>query len=316
MKKNKYIILTVICVLLALFAQYILASSSLPKEECKFSVPRENLTINPFNPVILILGIFYLAIFLTGIINLFIFCIRKIQSKPLTEIQEIPKKLSLSGETISKLLFLISFIMLTAYLLSLMLIVLGGKSISLNFSLILNMALQIGTIIIILKYIKAKFFGFYINGGQFTFLLRVYTALLPVIFVSLLWNTFFLEKLGLQYSSGPMLEILFIIKSKFSIFILATQIIFLGPIAEELFFRGFMYKLLRNKYAFTTSAIITSSFFSIIHRTPQNILPLFVISLGLCYVYEKTQNIMPAIIFHAIHNAIGLLFFLTMKSLT
>jgi len=316
MKRNIYVILTLLCILSVILIQNIFFVVPSPKKEFKFDIHKEKLITSPYQSLFAIFCLVWLIIFLFGIINLIIFSIRKLRKKPLALIQKTQKKFPLSETTAAKLLFLISLLVLFVYLLPLIMHILKIKYLTVNFALLLNMVLQAGAIIIILKYIKAKFLGFYLNKKQFVFLLKIYSSLLILILVSSIINNFVVKKIGIELLPGPIIELLFHLRGRFSLFILVMQIILIGPIAEELFFRGFIYKLCRSRYTFITSTILTSLFFSLIHRIPQNILPLFLISACLCYIYEKTQNILPAIIFHLIHNTLVFSVLLALKILT
>lgn len=82
----------------------------------------------------------------------------------------------------------------------------------------------------------------------------------------------------------------------------------LVPVAEELFFRGMLYPLLRNRWG-TTTAIITSAFiFAAAHFTLILVPPLVLVGLLLGLLREKSGSLLPCIIFHAIQNGIALIF--------
>ena len=313
MKRNIYITLTLLCVLSIIFIQSLAGSIYSIKREFVLNISKEKLLTAANSSFFYILSLAYLLFFLIGIVNLVIFIVKKSQKKPLTKIQKTEKKLPISEEISGKLFFLISFILLTAHLAT-VLIAPSTPPVSIDFYLLLNLAIQIGIAVIILRYISVNFWGGIPDKKQFIFSLRVYSALLPILVISILINNFLTEKIGIQISQGPVIDLFLELDNTFSLFLLIAQIIIFGPIAEELFFRGFLYKLGRNKYTFIVSATATSLFFSLIHRIPQNILPLFVISIALCYVYEKTQNILAPIICHSLHNLISLSFFIVIKN--
>lgn len=337
MKKNIYILLTIFCILFIILIQNLAVINSTPTKEFQLSIDEEKFKLSPYGIILVILILIYLVIFFIGIVNLIIFGIKKLKKKPLVSIQETEKKIPLSEGQMSKLLFLISFLVLIIYLLPVIINVFKWVPISINpaplekdfitgplrnfisngvnLILLLNMTLQVGTVILILRYINIKFLGFYLNKKQFIFLLRIYSAIVPLILLSLLLNILIIKNLSIKYSPSPVMELFFILNNKITMSILIIQVIILGPIAEELFFRGFIYKLGRTRYTFMVSAALTSLLFAFIHQVPQNVLPLFFISIALCYVYEKTQNILPSIIFHSIHNFISLTFFLVIKNL-
>jgi len=312
-RRNIYIVLTVFCISGVIALENISNNPLSYQKELSLNIDKEKVVQSPYAFILSIITLIYMAIFLTGIINLGLLIKRKLQKKSWVDISEKQKAFFLSEEKVSKLFFLLSFFVLIIYLLSLLLYV--YSLISLNLFIALNVCFETGIVLIILRFIKPGLIGFALNKKHLVFLLRTYSLIVPIILGSLLVNILITEKLGMQYLSNPAIELLFFLRGKISLFVMSLQIIALGPLAEELLFRGFIYKFIRTRYSFAVSSIIISIFFSLLHQAPQNILPLFVISMALCYVYEKTQNILTPIIFHSLHNLITLFFFLAIKPL-
>ncbi len=315
MKRNIYIFLTFVCILGAILIQSLAAPAPLAQKEFKFDIDNQKLAASPHQLIFLLLTIGFILLLITGTVNLIIFAIRKLQKKSVSEISEKEKKLPLSEEASAKLLFSISLILFAIYLLPLIMKTYGIKALTINIPLLLNIVLQLSVMALIFAYVRANFFGFYFDKKQTVLLLRLYSALFVVLLGTSILNSMVIKKLGLKISPGPVIELFFLLNNKFSFLLLILQAVLLAPIAEELFFRGFIYKLCRNQYSFIASAVLTSSIFSLVHRTPQTFLPLFFISLFLCYIYEKTQNILPAILFHSIHNSLTLFVLFLIKPL-
>jgi CAAX protease family protein len=86
----------------------------------------------------------------------------------------------------------------------------------------------------------------------------------------------------------------------------------LAPLAEEAFFRGFLYKGLRRRFAVWPAALISASFFGLVHfagLTYLLIIPsLIVVGVVLALVYERRQSLMASVAAHAVFNLIGFLF--------
>ena len=97
------------------------------------------------------------------------------------------------------------------------------------------------------------------------------------------------------------------------LFILSIEIIFLGPISEELFFRGFIYNFLKKKLDWKSAVIITSIVFAFLHSSIWGFFIVFILSIGICYIYEKTRNIVSAIVFHSLYNTLSLVNILILK---
>ncbi len=80
-------------------------------------------------------------------------------------------------------------------------------------------------------------------------------------------------------------------------YVLAVIIV---PIAEEIFFRGYIYRALRNKYSYKLSIIICAVIFAIMHFRYREFIPLFVIGVIFTYMYEKSRNIYVPIVAHTL----------------
>lgn len=95
-----------------------------------------------------------------------------------------------------------------------------------------------------------------------------------------------------------------------SIFFLVSAVV-LGPIVEELTFRGLLAEIISNKYVYY---IVSSFVFAIMHFIGEInnminflwIVPYFCTGLFLAYGYKKTDNIVFTILIHIIINTISL----------
>jgi len=84
-------------------------------------------------------------------------------------------------------------------------------------------------------------------------------------------------------------------------------LVILPPIAEELLFRGFIYKGIRSKLHFIPTAIIVSLLFALAHGQWNVGLDVFALSLVLCFLREKTNSLWPGIFLHALKNLLAFL---------
>jgi membrane protease YdiL (CAAX protease family) len=99
----------------------------------------------------------------------------------------------------------------------------------------------------------------------------------------------------------------------FSFILAFISLVVLPPLCEEVLFRGFLYGTLRaNKLGALWATTITSIFFAGLHlfgSTDGSLLwiafvDVFVLSLVLCYVRERTGNIWAGVVIHALKNAV------------
>ncbi|MGZ4906917.1 MAG: CPBP family intramembrane glutamic endopeptidase [Halobacteriota archaeon] len=83
----------------------------------------------------------------------------------------------------------------------------------------------------------------------------------------------------------------------------------IAPIAEEIVFRGYLYKAFRDRFKPGYAIILSAALFSLIHLEWRAALQLFVIGVVLAYVYEETGNLMAPITLHILNNAVSFLYF-------
>lgn len=129
---------------------------------------------------------------------------------------------------------------------------------------------------------------------------------LAVEATSLVWD-FLLTKLGLS-PSGPGGRT-WITSLKFLplIYVYFSQAI-LGPLGEEVFFRGYVFRFLRQTMLFKKAAIISAVIFGLIHLDIK-MLPLFILH-GFWYakMTEKSGSIVPSYAAHLLKNLLVIWF--------
>lgn len=84
-------------------------------------------------------------------------------------------------------------------------------------------------------------------------------------------------------------------------------LVVLPPLAEEMLFRGFMYRGLASKWPKIISALITSALFGLVHFQWNVGLDVFILSLVLIALYEKTKNLWMCVFLHATKNFLAFL---------
>lgn len=79
------------------------------------------------------------------------------------------------------------------------------------------------------------------------------------------------------------------------------------PVAEEVFFRGFVFTGLSRSHGLRWGALGSSTLFALIHFNLGAFVPILILGLLLTWLYVKSQSIWPCIIAHVIFNAAGLM---------
>ncbi|MDQ5913337.1 MAG: protease family protein [Patescibacteria group bacterium] len=82
-------------------------------------------------------------------------------------------------------------------------------------------------------------------------------------------------------------------------------LVVLTPVFEETLFRGVLFKGLRHRVPFWLSAVITSLIFAAAHMQLNVAIDTFALSLILCFLVERSTSIYPAILLHALKNALA-----------
>lgn len=93
-------------------------------------------------------------------------------------------------------------------------------------------------------------------------------------------------------------------------------LVILAPFAEELLFRGFIFSGLCRRWPFWLTTLVVSILFALAHGQLNVGLDVFVLSLVLCVLRERTNSLWPCILLHACKNMIAfvLLFVLGVDS--
>jgi membrane protease YdiL (CAAX protease family) len=91
--------------------------------------------------------------------------------------------------------------------------------------------------------------------------------------------------------------------------LLRLDMIILGPVCEELLFRGLLYTSLRTRLSIAPSIIVTAAAFALAHApcSLNKLAALFVPALLSSFWYERTRSLWPNIISHSLNNLLCLL---------
>ena len=88
----------------------------------------------------------------------------------------------------------------------------------------------------------------------------------------------------------------------------ALIVVFVMPLSEEVFFRGFLYSPFWRKFGRCGATILVSALWSLMHYPSLRamVVALFAGPI-LTYLYHRTQSLFPSVALHASFNALGLL---------
>jgi membrane protease YdiL (CAAX protease family) len=77
----------------------------------------------------------------------------------------------------------------------------------------------------------------------------------------------------------------------------------IGPVFEEILFRGTITKILLNHYSPAKALLISALLFGAVHVNPVQILGAGLIGLLLAWIYYQTASLLPCLIIHIINNS-------------
>lgn len=81
-----------------------------------------------------------------------------------------------------------------------------------------------------------------------------------------------------------------------------------GPVLEELLFRGAITKLLLQRYTPLKAILLSALIFGVFHLNPAQVVSAGLVGLLLAWVYYRTASLLPCILIHIINNSLSVYF--------
>ncbi|NQU74586.1 MAG: CPBP family intramembrane metalloprotease [Candidatus Omnitrophica bacterium] len=137
-----------------------------------------------------------------------------------------------------------------------------------------------------------------------------YLATIPVLIVALLFIVWVSAAFNYKPPMQPVVEIFLVEKKMALITYLTIFVTIFGPIVEEVFFRGFMYPAVKKKWGFKVALLLTSGLFALLHANLAGFLPIMILGMLLCYLFERTGTLVASCTVHVLHNTamVGMVF--------
>ncbi len=116
---------------------------------------------------------------------------------------------------------------------------------------------------------------------------------------------------GLAFGEPKEQDIVVDLKAEDSVLVLAGFAVMtcvLAPLAEEFFFRGFMFRVLHERSNAVIAVLVTGIAFGLVHLPSGDWIGTIVLSLfgmALCVLFILTSSLVPCIMLHAFHNSIS-----------
>ncbi len=110
---------------------------------------------------------------------------------------------------------------------------------------------------------------------------------------------------NIQRSMDPMLQWLQHAHNSYLALTILIMAITIGPVVEELFFRGFLYNALKTRLPLWVAAVAQAVIFSLLHNyNLLNTFAVFLLGIAFALVYEFRKNLLSPVLTHVFFNAI------------
>lgn len=110
-----------------------------------------------------------------------------------------------------------------------------------------------------------------------------------------------LERVGLQPDEGIAERAIGFIEP----WLVVVAVVFLAPIAEEVFFRGIAFNAWLRERGRVFAYVGSAALFAAIHASLVSLLPIFLLGLAFGWVYRRTRSLVAPIAMHATFNAVS-----------
>lgn len=83
------------------------------------------------------------------------------------------------------------------------------------------------------------------------------------------------------------------------------SITLLGPVLEELLFRGGVTRVLLERYSPAKAILLSALIFGIFHINPAQVVSAFLAGLLFAWIYYRTRSLVPCILIHILNNSLA-----------
>lgn len=134
--------------------------------------------------------------------------------------------------------------------------------------------------------------------------LRSYVTLFPWLFILLYLIVSVARAVNFAPPAEPIHDLIFTEQRPAVIALTVLLACIVGPVAEELLFRGVMYPALRQRTSRLVATLISGGIFAGIHTNVLGFLPIMALGCLLTYVYERTGTLAAPLAVHMAHNTL------------
>jgi membrane protease YdiL (CAAX protease family) len=199
----------------------------------------------------------------------------------------------------------------------------GRETLNKDFMLMMNSLLRdifvaAFVVAVVAKKYRSKLSDMGLSMQRFGANLRIgfisYLAIIPGFIAVLIVTGIVSKFFSYEPPPQPVVEI-YLNENKHPHLLLFTLFVALvGPLIEEIFFRGFAYQAFRTRFGVTRAMLLSAFVFAALHLNLVAFVPIFLLGLALSYLYERTGSLVAPMTVHMLHNFLMVCFTLFYKA--
>jgi len=144
---------------------------------------------------------------------------------------------------------------------------------------------------------------------------RGYVALFPWLLLSLVVIAQLASHFQFKPPVQPIQMLLFVEERPLVLALTVLLTCVVGPLAEEVFFRGVVFGALRQRLSRTVSMLISGALFALVHSNAVGFVPIWALGCLLAERYERTGSLVSPIAVHVLHNTFLLSIAMTYRAI-
>ena len=127
--------------------------------------------------------------------------------------------------------------------------------------------------------------------------LIIYIALVPLLLLT--WGYgWLLGDAGFKAPTNPFMQF----DSGIDMLILFTAVVIIAPLIEEVFFRGYLFKLFQDKLGDNPAIFLTAILFAAAHFNIYTFLPILIMGGVMGWSRRRSGSIVPSLMMHSLNN--------------
>ncbi len=143
-----------------------------------------------------------------------------------------------------------------------------------------------------------------------------YLAVIPALLALLVVLALVARAFSYEPPPQPVVEIYLKESTERYLVFFTIFVAVIGPVIEEIFFRGFAYQALRTRFGIRWGILLSAAIFALFHLNFMAFFPIFFLGAFLAYLYEKTGSLVSSMTVHMLHNLVMVTLTLGFKSLS